>query len=70
MNKAEHREALRIGNLDAIAAGLDSGTDVNWQIEKGETALHKAVALGQFDGVRRLPTRNANVNLENSALNC
>jgi hypothetical protein len=44
MNKTEYRKALRTGNLDAIAAGLDSGIDVNWQIEKGETALHKAVS--------------------------
>ncbi|MGP8199111.1 MAG: ankyrin repeat domain-containing protein [Limisphaerales bacterium] len=68
MNRTEYRKALRIGNLDAIAAGLDRGIDVNWQIEKGETALHKAVSVGQFDVVRLLLTRNANVNLENSAL--
>lgn len=68
MNKTEYRKALRTGNLDAIVAGLDSGIDVNWQIEKGETALHKAVTTGQLDVVRLLLTRNANVNLVDSAM--
>ena len=68
MNKTEYRKALRAGNLDSIAAGLDGGIDVNWQIEKGETALHKAVGAGQLDVVRLLLTRHANMNLETEAL--
>lgn len=68
MNKTEYRKALRTGNLNAIKAGLDGGIDVNWQLEKGETALHKAAGAGQLDVVRVLLARNANVNLENEAL--
>jgi hypothetical protein len=63
----EYRKALRTGNLDAIKAGLDSGIDVNWQLEKGEAALHKAAGAGQLDVVRVLLARNAMANLENEA---
>jgi cytochrome c len=55
-------DATKKGDIEAIAAALDSGADVN-ESDGGTTALYIATAVGNLEAVRLLIERGADVNL-------
>jgi len=60
-------EAVRNGDMPALAKALDSGVSINAKDEQGQTLLINAAVYLPVEGMRLLLDRGANVNLAGKA---